>query len=187
MAAEAPKKPEAAPTAPAPAPADAKAAAPPKSGKVATFGIFGGIMIVEAVAIFMCMKLMGKEPDPTLGVEHGLVTTTKPWEESHELPVATVRVPNSNGSRTMLYNVKVVVRVNHKDQAKVKEFLENRKNTIEDIIGRVIRSADERHLGEPGMETLKRQVRFELNSLLGDEKTIEQVLIPECMPIPTGF
>jgi flagellar basal body-associated protein FliL len=69
----------------------------------------------------------------------------------------------------------------------MKEFIENRKNTVDDVISRVIRSADERHLAEPGLETLKRQIRFELGRLIGDDKIIEHVLIPECMPIPTGF
>ena len=182
MAAENPKPPatEAAPA------ADTKAAPAPR-GKALTFGIFGGVMVVEAVAIFLGMKMMGSEPDPTLGMEKTMETTTKPWEESQELSVAEVRVPNNNGSRTILYSTKVVIRVHHESRDKMKEFLENRKSTVEDLIGRVIRSADERQLSEPGLETLKRQIRFELSRLIGDDKVIEQVLIPECMPLPTGF
>jgi len=101
--------------------------------------------------------------------------------------VASVRVPNCNGSRTLLYSVKVAARVHSKEKDEVREFLEMRKSTIEDIISRVIRSAEEKHLAEPGLETLKRQVRFELSTLIGDEHKIEQILIPECMPIPAGF
>ena len=175
---------------PAPAPdaaADAKPAVSEKRGKMMTLGVFGGVMVVEAVAIFMCMKFMGSEPDPTLGMEHAMEATTKPWEQTHELAVADVRVPNNNGSRTILYSVKVVISVHHESQEKMKEFIENRKNTVDDVISRVIRSADERHLAEPGLETLKRQIRFELGRLIGDDKIIEHVLIPECMPIPTGF
>jgi flagellar basal body-associated protein FliL len=167
-------------------PADPKAAPEGKRGKTLTFAVFGGVMLVEGLAIFMCMKLLGHEPDPTVGME-GLAPTTKPWEESSELPVVQVRVPNNNGARPLLYSVKVVVQVHHGDKQKVQEFLENRKSTIEDTIGRVIRSADEKHLAEPGMETLKRQVRYELSSLIGDEKIIERVLIPECVPLPAGF
>jgi flagellar basal body-associated protein FliL len=180
MATEAPK-PESAP--------DAKPPAAPgkKSGKFMTLGIVGGIMLVEGISIFMVMKFFGAEPDPTQGMEHGIAPTTRPWEESQEIQVAQVRVPNSSGSRTFLYNVRVVIRVHHKDYDKIKEFMESRKNTIEDAIGRVIRSADERHLAEPGLETVKRQIRYELGSLLGDESLIEQVLIPECMPLPTGY
>lgn len=144
-------------------------------------------MIVEGAGIFIVMKMVGSDPDPTVGMEQALVPTTKPWAESQEIPVAKVRVLNSSGSRAMLYNVRVVVRVHNENVERVDEFIKGRAGTVEDTIGRVIRSADERHLGEPGLETLKRQVRHELGKLLGDDTLIEQVLIPDCMPMPTGF
>ncbi len=168
-------------------PEPAATSAAPKRGKMLTAGLFGGVMLVEGVAIFMAMKMMGSEPDPTVGMEHGLTPTTKPWEESQEINVARVRVPNTNGTRTLLYSVKVVIRVNHQDHERVQEFIEGRKSTVEDTISRVVRSADEQHLAEPGLETLKRRVRFELGALLGDEEVIEQVLIPECMPLPANY
>jgi flagellar basal body-associated protein FliL len=167
------------------------ASGPPGDGKkkksVATFGLFGGVMIVEGLSIFMCMRFFGSHPDPTLGVEGIQVQTSQPWKESAELEVAKLRVQNSNGSRTLLCSVTVVVRVHQSDVEKIKEFLENRKNTINDALSRIIRSADEKHLNEPGLETLKRQFRFELSSLINNDTIIEQVLIPECMPLPTGF
>ena len=170
-----------------PAPEEtAKTDAPAKKGKALTFAVFGGAMLIEGVAIFATMKTLGHEPDPTAGMEV-LHPTSKPWEESTELPVVSVRVPNNNGARTMLYSVKIAARVSAKEKDKAKEFLEKRKSTIEDMLSRVIRSAEEKQLAEPGLETLKRQVRFELNSLVGDEHLIEQILIPECMPIPAGF
>ncbi|OWY72448.1 hypothetical protein B7486_05880 [cyanobacterium TDX16] len=161
--------------------------APKKKGKFGLIGLVGGLMIVEGAGIFIVMKMVGSDPDPTVGMEQALVPTTKPWAESQEIPVAKVRVLNSSGSRAMLYNVRVVVRVHNENVERVDEFIKGRAGTVEDTIGRVIRSADERHLGEPGLETLKRQVRHELGKLLGDDSLIEQVLIPDCMPMPTGF
>lgn len=179
MAAEAPKPEQ---------PAEVKPEAPPKkSGRGMAIGIFGGVMVVEAALIFAGMKLFGSDPDPTVGMEVGLAPTTAPWEESQEVVVAKVRVLNSSGGRSLLYNVKVVARVHHNDFEKVKQFMEGRQSTVEDTICRVIRSAEERQLAEPGLETLKRQVRYELGVLLGDEALIEQILIPECMPLATAF
>ena len=177
------EKPKPPPAAPA---EEAKTDAPAKKGKGLTIAIFGGVMLIEGVAIFGVMKMMGHEPDPTVGMEV-MHPTSKPWEESSELPVVSLRVPNNNGARTMLYSVKVAARVNAKEKDRVKEFLEKRKSTIEDTLSRVIRSAEERQLAEPGLETLKRQFRYELSTLIGDEHLIEQVLIPECMPLPAGF
>jgi flagellar basal body-associated protein FliL len=169
-----------------PAAAAASASGAKPKGKAGTFAVFGGVMLIEGLAIFAGMKFLGSEPDPTHGMQE-MVPTTKPWEESKELAIAQVRVPNNNGARTVLYSVKIVLRVHHDDATKVKEFMENRKNTIDDLVGRVIRSADEKHFAEPGLETLKRQIGFELSTLLGDEHVIEQVLIPECTPLPAGF
>jgi flagellar basal body-associated protein FliL len=181
-------KEEAKQAAPAPAPTavDQQEAPSAKKGKAMTFAVFGGIMLIEGVAIFAAMKSLGHEPDPTVGMEiHA--PTSKPWDASTELPVVQIRVPNSRGARTMLYSVKVVARVEQSHVEEAKAFLEKRKSTIEDVIGRVIRSADAAHLAEPGLETLKRQVRYEMNTLMGDAHLIEQVLIPECMPLSAGF
>ncbi|MFH1419578.1 MAG: hypothetical protein ABII12_14980 [Planctomycetota bacterium] len=168
-------------------------AAQPAEGKgkksIATFGIFGGVMLVEALAIFFAMKFLGSSPDPTLGME-GVAATqpAEPWTESDELEVCRLRVQNAgSGHRTTLYNVTVVIRVHKSNAEKAQHFLESRKNTIEDALGRIVRGAEESQLAEYGLETLKRQFRFELNELIGDDTTIEQVLIPECMPLHTGF
>jgi flagellar basal body-associated protein FliL len=165
---------------------DSPAKGPKRKKSVVVIGVFGGIMIIEGLAIFMCMKFLGSEPDPTQGLQ-GLQPTTQPWKESQEIEVAALRVLNSNGHRTLLYNVRVVVRVHHSNQKKMDVFLKNRKSTIEDAMSRVVRSAEERHLAEPGLETLRRQLRYELDSLLGDDTIIEQVLIPGFTPLPTGF
>ncbi len=168
--------------------AAAEALPPPKAKRsLGTLGLFGGVMLVEGLAIFLLMRFFGTSPDPTHALEGIHQVTTQPWKESAELEVARLRVPNNNGSRGLVCNVTVVVRVHQSDLTKVKEFLENRKSTINDALSRILRSVDEKHLNEPGLETLKRQFRFELSSLINDDAVIEQVLIPECMSLPTGF
>ena len=166
----------------------AEAVGPKQKKSYATIGLFGGVMIVEGLAIFLCMKFFGSEPDPTIGMMDTLQTTTAPFEESKELEVARVRVQNANGARTTLYSVAISIRVHHDDEGMVADFLKNREATINDSMSRIIRSAEEKHLSEPGLETLKRQIHFELNTLLGGEGSlIEHVLIPEFTPLPTGF
>jgi len=153
---------------------------------MATLGLFGGVMLIEGLAIFFAMKFLGSEPDPTLAVE-GMKPTTRPVQERKELEVCHMRVPNSNGSQTTLYNIRIAVVVHYTSEEEVRGMLENRQHAIEDRIGQVVRSADQRHLAEPGLESLKRQIQFELNNMLGDDQLIEAVLIPELMPLPTGF
>ncbi len=163
-------------------------AAPKRKRSMATIGVFGGVMLVEGVAIFLCMKFLGTEPDPTQGMD--VVPTTQAWAESRELDVADLRVLHRSEHQTVLYTVRVVVTISSSDDTVIKdveEFLEKRRGTIEDSLSRVIRSSDEKHLNEPGLETLRRRFRHELNGLIGDETTFENVLIPNFTVVPTGF
>jgi flagellar basal body-associated protein FliL len=172
---------------PTPAEAIETPAAPEKRKKpFLTFGIFGGVMIVEGLAIFLVMKSFGTHPDPTKGLE-GLQPTTQAWTETQEFDVASLRVLNRNGPRAMLYSVRIVITAPASKKDKMEEFLKSRKSTIEDVISQVLRSAEEKYMAEPGLETLRRQLRFEINSLLKDDTVIDQVLIPEFTPLPTGF
>ena len=172
------KKPEA---------AEEAAPAPKPKKSLVTFGVFGGVMLVEGIAIFLSMRFLGSDPDPTKGMVGLEQPTTQPWAESKELEVASLRVLNRNGPRLMLYNVHVVITVHHSDVDAAQSFLESRASTIEDTMSRVIRSAEEKHLAEPGLETIRRQLKHELHVLIGDETTIEQVLIPEFTQLPTGY
>lgn len=59
--------------------------------------------------------------------------------------------------------------------------------TIKDRLAGIIRAADAKHLQEDGLGTLRRQIKFELERILGEKIAIQDVLIPECTPYPTGF
>lgn len=165
---------------------DAAASGKKKKKSIITISLFGGVMVVEGLAIFLCMKFLGTAPDPTQGLEQP-VPTTQPWAESSELDVANLRVLNTMGPRTVLYHVRVVITVHQANEEEIGKFLDSRKSTIEDALSRVVRGAEERHLAEPGLETLRRQLLFELKKILGDETTIEHLLIPEFTQLPTGY
>jgi len=175
---------------------DAPAAAPPAGDeakpegakpkkKMFMIGLFGGVMLVEAVGIFMAMKMFGSEPHPVEA--EGLTETTQPTMEIQEIEVANVRVPHVSGSRTTVYSMRVVATVEHEKMEAVKAVMESKKWTVIDTVSRVIRQAAETELSEPRLETLRRKMKFELNELCGEESAIEQVLIPECMPLTTGL
>lgn len=166
---------------------DAAAASPKKKLPMVTLGMIGGLMVIEGVGIFAAMKFFGAEPDPTVGMPH-LEVTTQPFGESKEIEVAKVRVQNTNGARPMLYSVTINVQVpSDKESLITEDFLKNRKAAVTDAISRIIRSADGKHLSEPGLESLKRKIKFELGALLSDDKVIEEVLIPEFTPMPMGY
>lgn len=154
-------------------------------GKMFTLGLFGGVMIIEGLAIFFAMKSFGHQPH-TLEAEQ-MHPTSKPESEFKELEVANVRVPHVTGSRTTLYAMRVVAVVKHDNLEAVKKTFEEKKWTLTDTVSRVIRQAAESEISEPRLETLRRKMKFELNELCATEHAIEQVLIPECMPLSTGL
>jgi flagellar basal body-associated protein FliL len=152
-----------------------------------TMGLFGGVMIVEGLAIFMAMKFFAPEPDPTMGMDQELTQATQPALLTKELELARVRVQNRNGAKTILYSVTANIVIPSEREPKVLTFLDNHRAAINDMLSQIIRAAEEKHLNEYGLETLKRLIRFEVNKMLGDEDTIERVLISEFTPLPTGF
>ncbi len=166
---------------------EAEASPPPKPGKAKTFGIFGGIMVVEGLAIFFAMKAFAPEPDPTMGITPELNQTTQPGGNTAELELARVRVQNTSGARTILYSVTANIVVSKDREIDLQAFLDGHRATINDVMSRILRGAEEKHLNEPGLETIKRLIRFEMNKLLGNETDIERVLISEFTPLPTGF
>lgn len=163
--------------------AEETGSAPAKRRKMPTVGLVGGVMIIEGLAIFTAMKLFSAEADPTIGLEP--VATTNPWSEYREIEVASLRVPHTNGTRNLLYNVKIVVTVHHEKEADFNLILDKRKFTIEDAISRTVQEASELELAEPGKESLKRKIRFVLGGIILDEGMIEEVLIPQMMALPT--
>lgn len=158
-----------------------------KSGKMKTLGLFGGVMVVEGLAIFFAMKMFSPEPDPTMGMDKELTQATQPALATKELELARVRVQNTNGARTVLYSVTANIVVPSEQETEVQTFLDNHRAAINDMLSRIIRAAEDKHLNEHGLETLKRLIRFELTKMIGEDLTIERVLISEFTPLPTGF
>jgi len=154
-------------------------------GKLFVFGLLGGVMIVEGLAIFFVMKSFGSQPHK-LEAEQ-MTATSQPATEYQEVEVANVRVPHVAGSRTTLYAMHIVALVKFDKLEDVKKVFEAKKWTVTDTVSRVIRQAAESEISEPRLETLRRKMKFELNELCGVESAIEQVLIPECMPLSTGL
>ena len=107
-----------------------------------------------------------------------------------DLPVVSeFRSPNKVSGRTYLYDVSIYVSVKPADADKVKQMIADRGPLIQDRIRTIIAQSDPDKLGggsEPGLETLRRQVKFQLDDVLGPG-LIQEVLIPQCIPFRTDF
>lgn len=165
----------------APTTTDAK-----KTKKMGTAVIVGVVMVVEGVALFGAMKFLGGKPDHAEAAEHA-EAASKPVVEDEEIQVVQLRALNVKSGRPVLYSLKVFVRVPSDKAESIKKTLEKKRATVEDSVARIVRSADPSHLSEDGLETLRRQIQFELGRLTNDASGVSEILIPECTPYPTGF
>ena len=194
MAEKAEKKPEA----PAPAPAEKKAGAAGGGGLLAkTPVLIGGAMVIEAIVLFAGFKFIGGGAPKQASAE--LVNPAKPGEEGAapepdkkrpvEIPVADFRALNRRNGHTYLYDVSIVATSKAEFEKKVKDQIAERGNLIRDRIRTIIAESDPEKLGggsEPGLETLRRQVKFQLDEIIG-EGLIDEVLVPKCIPFRADY
>jgi len=169
-----------------------------KGGKLMLFGMVGGLMLAEGVAIFVATRFLGGPSVAVGSVEgasgetgegaHGgsngeLATNgTQPSKSgAREILIAEVRAMSDRSGQNIVYDAKVCARVDASKGDKVQKVLEEKKATIEDRLTRVIRSADPQYFKEPGFETLRRQIKHELDGLIGEPGAVTEVLLPSLM------
>jgi flagellar basal body-associated protein FliL len=216
MADKAEKKPEAAPAsaaaaaAPTSAGAPAPAAAHAAAGKGGVGGLLsktpvmlGGVMILEALVLFAGFRMLGGGPQSAHGADLQLHEDEKkgdghgeegngssaPKAGTVELQVLEFRAQNKLSGRTFLYDVSVYLVTKAEFSDKVKSTLAGREALIKDRVRTIIAQNDPEKLGggsEPGLETLRRQVKHQLDEIVGDGM-IEEVLIPRCIPFRTDY
>ena len=192
--AEKPKKePEAAPAA---------EKAEPKASKggllTKTPVLLGGVMIIEAIVLLGGFKFLGSKPPAATGatLSSGEEAEGGSGEKSQTKKGKTVEVPlvdfkalNKANGRTFLYDVSIFIVTKAADEEKVKDTLKDSKALIEDRIRTIIGESDPEKLGggtEPGLETLRRQVKYQLDRILG-EGIVEEILVPRCIPFRTDY
>jgi flagellar basal body-associated protein FliL len=187
-----------------PAPA---AAAPPAAGKAGGGGLMsktpvllGGAMLIEAVVLFAGFKFISggaknaNAADLTTPVEKKDGAEGADADKSAsadnsttaEVPLLEARFPNKRSGRAFLYDIKIVLSVKKESADKVKAIVTEHDALIQDRVRTIIAETDPEKLGggaEPGLETLRRQVKYQLDEIVGDG-LIDDVLIPQCLPFP---
>ncbi|MGA2440851.1 MAG: hypothetical protein ABSH08_07820 [Tepidisphaeraceae bacterium] len=185
-------------------PEAAPAAVPAAASKVGfltkTPVLLGGVMLVEAVVLLVGFKFITggpknanaadlttqlKKADGAEGEKSASLDTTG----TVELPLLESRFPNKRSGKTFLYDVKIYLSVKKESADKVKSIIGEHDALIQDRVRTIIAESDPDKLGggaEPGLETLRRQVKYQLDEIVGDG-LIDDVLIPQCIPFPADY
>jgi flagellar basal body-associated protein FliL len=214
MAEKAEKKPDAAAPAAAGDKKDAKAAGGGGAAALLTKTpvLMGGVMLLEAVVLFAGFKFLGGgAPKSAEGADVAHMETGDGGhgEEGHgggeghgdgkaapidkrktiEINVLDFKAPNKQSGRTFLYDVSIYLVTKNEFADQVKQTIKDRDALIKDRIRTIIAQSDPEKLGggsEPGLETLRRQVKYQLDEIIG-EQMISEVLIPRCIPFRTDY
>ena len=164
--------------------------------------LISGVMIVEAAVLFIGFNMLKGGPDHADAAEvavddHGEVHGDGHGEEAPahapgelvEVAIDAFRAPNRLNGRTFLYDVEISVRVKAEVKEQVEGTLTNSTALVRDRMNRIIAQIDPQKLNgavEPGLETLRRQVKYQLDLIVG-EGLIEEVLVPRCIPYRTDY
>lgn len=108
----------------------------------------------------------------------------------YSLPVIEFRAPNKTSGKMLIFDVAIEIQVRGEHYYHVVEQLKLRKALISDRVRTIIAQSDPEKLNgqtEPGLETLKRQVRHALEQIVGGHDSIEEVLVPRCIPFRADF
>jgi hypothetical protein len=169
--------------------------------------LLGGVMVIEAVLLFAGFKMFGGAPKAAAGAEltkeeghggesahgehgEGGATSVGDGKTPAEVPVVDgFRSPNKVSGHTYFYDVSIVVRTKPAVADTVKKSIDSHGSLIKDRLRTIIAQSDPEKLGggsEPGLETFRRQVKFQLDEIVGDG-LIDEVLVPRCIPFRTDF
>lgn len=170
------EKPASAP--PAAAAAESKEA-PKKKPGMKLGVVAAAVVVIEIATVGITMKL-SSGPKPVLA-EVPATTTKAPVEKDVEVKLIDAKLPNQQSGKLYLYDMQVVAKVSEKNKDKVTDLLAERESEIRDQLRTIIASSDPKSLGEPGLETVRRQISYQLEQDMGKD-LIKEVLIPKCTP-----
>jgi len=158
--------------------------------------LLGGVMVVEAAALLIGFHFLAGRPQQASAAElaklensEGKGAKNAEKSKSVEVPVADFKALNRANGRTFLYDVSIYVTTKPEYEQRITDAFKENKALIEDRIRTIVAESDPEKLGggsEPGLETLRRQIKYQLDGIVG-EGIIDQVLVPRCIPFRTDY
>lgn len=159
--------------------------------------LLGVVMFVEAAVLFGGFKMFGAGPKDSHGAtpKDGKSAAAddknaKPDPRTLvEVPVLEFKAPNRVNGNSYLYDVQIFVSAKPEHKERLAQVITDRSATIKDRVRTIISQSDPSKLGggtEPGLETLRRQVKYQLDEIVG-EGMVEEVLIAKCIPYRSEF
>ncbi len=152
-----------------------------KRGKLIALGAVLGVMIIEAVVIFVLVKaFVVPQPQTAVAGPHGALDPAAGQKapEPVEVEIVKLRAQNDRSQRMLVYDMTIFVVVQSDKEGEFKELLAKRSATIKDRFTRIVRASDPARFAEPDLATLRAQFKHEMEQVLGTSDLVHEVLIP---------
>ncbi|MDF1809899.1 MAG: hypothetical protein P1U42_09415 [Phycisphaerales bacterium] len=144
------------------------------------------LMIVEGAGVFFLVSSMGGPKSVEATDLVGLEGTGD--EAPVEIKLVEDRFQNMQTGRVWEWRVQIFLRVRQKNVDEIQATMERDAATLKEGVSMIFRRANDRHLREPGLETITRQLTTYLNEAFGLDADglprIDRVIIPECKGFP---
>jgi flagellar basal body-associated protein FliL len=158
--------------------------------------LLGGVMLLEAIVLFAGVKFLGAgaksaNADLTTALKADSADggAAAAGDQDVEIPLVDDKFANRLSGRTFLYDVAMSLMIKSQNADKVKKTISDNDALIRDRVRTIIATMDPEKLGggsEPGLETLRRQVKYQLDEIVGDGM-IDEVLVPKCLYFRTDY
>ncbi|HOA72549.1 MAG TPA: flagellar basal body-associated FliL family protein [Phycisphaerae bacterium] len=146
---------------------------------VVMLGVLAGVMIVEALVVFVLVKSFAGAPATAQAAEGLVATEGEKAPGQVELKVGEFRAQNRTGQQSYMLQFSLFATVSEPDKAKAEEILAGKSATIKDRFSRVVRSMDPERFLEPDLTTLRTQLKAELSQVMGPDLKIHEVLLTD--------
>jgi len=158
----------------------------PKKGGLKTMIVVAALMLVEAGGLFVLIKGMGGPTTVEASQLEGLEGTGA--EAPIEIELVEDRFQNMQTGRVWEWRAQIYLRVRQKNVDEIARIMERDAASLKEGISMIFSRAQDRHLREPGRETLVRQLTTYLNEVFGLDADglprIDRVIIPELKGFP---
>jgi flagellar basal body-associated protein FliL len=157
-----------------------------KGGGLKTIIIVAVLMLAEAGGLFVLINMMNGPKAADASQLVGLEGTGE--EAPVEIELVKGQYQNMSTGRVWEWRAEIFLRVRQKNVAEIESIMERDKALIQEGISKIFGRAQDRHLREPGRETMTRQLTTYLNEIFGvdaDEfPLVDRVLVPELKGFP---
>lgn len=155
-------------------------------GGLKTIIIVAAMMLAEGAGVFFLVSSMGGPSGVEASELEGLEGTGD--EAPVEIELVKDQFQNMQTGRVWEWRAEIYLRVRVKNVDEIVAMQERDAATIKEGVSLIFRRANHRHLLEPGLETLTRQLTTYLNEVFGLDPDglplIDRVIIPECKGFP---